>query len=170
MRSQRFCDIFTTPTVWLNKRRQVPIEQSFGHWVARLYRSSQNYFAKKLAKLHIGRGQHSFLLVLYRKDGISQDQLAHALHINKAAVARALSKLEQNGYVIRKKDDADRRNNQVYLTDKARKIKNKLLSEVNAWTDTLAEGLSDTDRKQIIEQLQHMGNNADRAVDGSVPT
>jgi len=147
----------------------MPIEQSFGHWVARLYRSSQNYFAKKLAKLHIGRGQHNFLLVLYRKDGISQDQLARALHINKAAVARALSKLEKNGYVVRKKDDADRRNNQVYLTDKARKIKAELLSEVNTWTDTLAEGLSDTDRKQIIEQLKRMDDNADRAINGSGP-
>ena len=145
----------------------MPIEQSFGHWVARLYRSSENYFAKKLAKLRIGRGQHSFLLVLYRKDGISQDQLARALHINKAAVARALSKLEKKGYVERRKDNADRRNNQVYLTDKARKIKNELLSEINAWTDTLAESLSDTEREQIIELLKRMGDNADRAVNGA---
>jgi len=143
----------------------MPIEQSFGHWIARLYRSSQNYFAKKMAKLHIGRGQHSFLLVLYRKDGISQDQLARALHINKAAVARALAKLESNGYVKRKKNDADRRNNQVYLTDKARKIKAELLSEVNAWTDTLADDLSDGERKQLIDLLKRLGDNADKAID-----
>ena len=148
----------------------MPIEQSFGHWIARLHRSGQNYFAKKLAKLHIGRGQHSFLLVLYRKDGISQDQLARALHINKAAVARALSKLEKKGYVERKKDNADRRNNQVYLTDKARKIKNELLSEINAWTDTLAESLNDSERKQVIELLKRMGDNADRAVSGAKPS
>ncbi len=148
----------------------MPIEQSFGHWIARLHRSGQNYFTKKLAKLNIGRGQHSFLLVLFRKDGISQDQLAHALHINKAAVARALFKLEQNGYVERKRDDVDRRNNQVFLTDKAKKIKTGLLSEINAWTDMLAEGLTDNDRKQIIENLKHMGDNADRAINGSEPT
>ena len=143
----------------------MPIEQSFGHWIARLYRSSQNYFAKKMAKLHIGRGQHSFLLVLYRKDGITQDQLARALHINKAAVARALAKLEGNGYVERKKDDADRRNNQVYLTNKSKKIKAELLSEVNAWTDTLADDFNDGDRKQLINLLKRMGDNADKAID-----
>lgn len=143
----------------------MPIEQSFGHWIARLYRSSQNYFAKKMAKLHIGRGQHSFLLVLYRKDGISQDQLARALHINKAAVARALAKLQKNGYVERKKYDADRRNNYVYLTDKAKKIKAELLSEVNAWTDTLADDFSAADRKQLIDLLKRMGDNADKAID-----
>lgn len=145
----------------------MPIEKSFGHWIARLYRSSQNYFAKKLAKLQIGRGQHSFLLVLFRKDGISQDQLARALHINKAAVARALSKLEHNGYVKRKKKDVDRRNNYVYLTEKAKRIKTVLLSEVNIWTDRLADGLSQSDRKQIIDLLRHMGDNADNAMDNN---
>ncbi|MFC1978434.1 MarR family winged helix-turn-helix transcriptional regulator [Chloroflexota bacterium] len=146
----------------------MPIEQLFGHWIARLYRSSQNYFAKKLAKLHIGRGQHSFLLVLFSKDGISQDYLARALHINKAAVARALSKLEQSGYVERKKDDADRRNNYVYLTNKAKKIKTELLSEIGVWTDTLAEGFSDADRKQLIVLLKRMGDNADRATNNNI--
>jgi len=145
----------------------MPIEQSFGHWIARLYRSSQNHFASRLAKLHIGRGQHSFLLVLYRKDGISQDQLARALHINKAAVARALAKLEINGYVERKKDNSDRRNNQVYLTDKAKKIKAKLLSEVNDWTNTLADGFSDADRKNLIALLKRIGDNADAAIDNN---
>ena len=142
-------------------------EASFGHWIARLYRSSQNHLASRMAKLHIGRGQHSFLLVLFRKDGISQDYLARALHINKAAVARALSKLEKNGYVVRKKDNADRRNNHIYLTNKAKKIKGELLSVADDWTNTLADGFSDADRKKLIVLLKCMGDNADQAIDGS---
>ncbi|MBT3363414.1 MAG: MarR family transcriptional regulator [Chloroflexi bacterium] len=141
----------------------MPLDRSFGHWIARLYRSSQNHHASKLAKLQIGRGQHSFLLVLFRKDGISQDNLARILHMNKAAVARALLKLEQNGYIERRKDEADLRNNYVYLTKKAKDIKQQLFEVVDAWTDTLAAGLTDADRDSLIELLKRMGDNADRA-------
>jgi DNA-binding MarR family transcriptional regulator len=139
-------------------------EASFGHWIARLYRSSRNYHAGSLAKLHIGRGQHYFLLVLFKKDGISQDNLAQILHMNKAAVARALLKLEQNGYVERLKDNTDRRNNYVYLTKKALGIKEQLLSETDGWADELANGLSNVERKQLIKLLQRMGDNADSAI------
>ena len=142
----------------------MPLEQSFGHWIARLYRSSQNHLASRLAKLHIGRGQHSFLLVLFSKDGISQDNLAQTLHMNKAAVTRALLKLEQNGYVERRKDTADRRNNYIYLTKKAQDIKKQFLSEINSWTDKLARGISNIEQQQLIKLLKRMGNNADQAI------
>jgi DNA-binding MarR family transcriptional regulator len=138
-------------------------EASFGHWIASLYRSSQNHLAKKLARLHIGRGQHSFLLVLFNKDGVSQDYLAKALNMNKAAVARAVSKLEDRGYLTREKDDSDRRNNLVYLTDKARKIKSKLMDTVESWTDVLSTGLSIEESKQLVGLLKRMGDNADKA-------
>ena len=138
-------------------------EASFGHWIARLYRSSQNHLAKKLARLHIGRGQHSFLLVLFNKDGVSQDYLAKALNMNKAAVARAVSKLEERGYLRREKDDTDRRNNVVYITEKAKKMKSKLMDVVESWTETLSAGFSVDERKQVVGLLKRMGDNADRS-------
>jgi DNA-binding MarR family transcriptional regulator len=142
----------------------MPLDESFGHWIARLYRSSQNHLASRMAKLQIGRGQHSFLLVLFSKDGISQDYLAQTLHINKAAVARALLKLEQNGYIEKRKEDTDRRNNHIYLTKKAIDVKEQFLSEIDSWTEKLADGLSRVDQRQLIKLLKHMGDNADLAI------
>ena len=141
--------------------------ESFGHWIARLFRISQTHIASKLAQFGIGRGQHSFLLVLFQQDGISQDYLARILSINKAAVARALLKLERSGYVIRQRDKIDRRNNLVYLTEKARSIKAPIFSILTFWTDVLANGFSDTERRQVITLLQRMSENAARDMEQS---
>jgi len=141
------------------------IEESFGHWIARLYRSSQTYVANQLASFGIGRGQHSYMLLLYQQDGITQDYIAKALYTDKASVTRALVRLERRGYIERRKDTIDGRNKSVYLTDKARNVKSQVLSVVTSLTNALAEGFSDREKKQTISMLKHMAENASRAVE-----
>ena len=141
------------------------IEESFGHWIARLYRSSQTYVATKLAAYGIGRGQHSYMLLLYQQDGITQDYISKALYTDKASVTRALVRLERRGYIERRKDTNDGRNKSVYLTDKARNVKSQVLSVVTSLTYALAEGFSDQEKQQTITMLKHMAENASRAVE-----
>jgi len=57
----------------------------------------------------IGMGQYPFLLSICETPGIRQDNLADALYLNKSSVARALTQLEQNGFLTRTVDPADRR-------------------------------------------------------------
>ncbi|WIM43099.1 MarR family winged helix-turn-helix transcriptional regulator [Methanosarcina mazei] len=47
--------------------------------IAHIYRSHLAYMAKELEDYGIGSGQFDFLMVLYRKDGISQEALAKIL-------------------------------------------------------------------------------------------
>lgn len=140
-------------------------EESIGRWISVLYRIGQMCIAGQLEPFQIGKGQHAFLTALFQQDGISQGDLAQILRMDKGSVAHALLKLEQTGYVERKRDDADRRINLVYLTEKARSIEAPLFSALSAWTDTLADGFSDEERRQTLMLLQRMAENAARALE-----
>lgn len=54
--------------------------------IAIIYRSHLAYMAKELKVYRIGTGQFDFLMVLYRKDGISQENLAKILKVSKQQV------------------------------------------------------------------------------------
>jgi len=134
--------------------------ESIGRWISILYRIGQTRVAGELEPLGVGKGQHSFLAVLYQGDGISQCDLARVLSMDKGSVARALDKLERAGFVERRRDDTDRRTNLVYLTDRARDIEDRLFSILASWTNTLAEGFTEEERRQTLALLRRMAENA----------
>jgi DNA-binding MarR family transcriptional regulator len=134
--------------------------ESFGRWISLLYRYGHIYVTRQLEPFHIGKGQFLFLLALYHKDGLLQDELAKQLNIDKGTTARALYKLEEEGYVIRKTDDKDRRSNHVYLTKKAEDFKPQLHAVLLQWTDILCQGLSENEREQALSIFKKLADNA----------
>jgi DNA-binding MarR family transcriptional regulator len=146
--------------------------ESIGRWISVLYRIGRAHIASELEPLGVGKGQHSLLAALYQGDGISQGDLARVLSMDKGSVARALDKLEHAGFIERRRDDADRRTNLVYLTDRARAVEDRLFSVLASWTNTLAEGFTEEERRRTLALLQRMAENAARGgmrADGSVP-
>ena len=140
-------------------------KESIGRWIHILDRIGQTYIAHELEPLNIGKGQYSFLTVLFHRDEISQNELASILHMDKGAVAHALRKLERAGYIERKKDEVDRRVNLVYLTEKARGLESGLFSILTSWTNTLADGFTEEERHHTLSLLKRMSGNASRALE-----
>ncbi len=97
---------------------------------------------------------------MFARDGISQEELASSIRCDKATVTRAMQRLESQGYVERKHSTEDGRVNLVYLTDKAHNFKPTLFSILSDWTDILARGLSSKERKQVIDLLSRLVENA----------
>jgi len=130
--------------------------KSVGRYISILFRQGQNYITNEMKSHDIGRGQFIFLLVLYEHDGISQESLSSNLMIDKATTARAISKLEDAGYVVRKTDTKDRRVKNVYLTTKGRDIKPILTEKLIAWTDILMSDLEEHEKETLIDLLDKM--------------
>jgi MarR family transcriptional regulator for hemolysin len=65
------------------------------------------------------RAQWAVLVRLQRCEGVKQSELAEALDLAPITLARLIDKLSTAGLVERRDDDADRRANRLYLTDKA---------------------------------------------------
>jgi DNA-binding MarR family transcriptional regulator len=64
------------------------------------------------------------LLMGLRKEGgaASQDVLANQLSVDRTNAGRALQRLEDGGYIQRRKDEQDKRAKQVEMTAKGKKV------------------------------------------------
>lgn len=134
-------------------------EGKVGRWISILYRHAQVYTAKRLKPHHIGSGQYGFLFVLYKNNGIIQESLAEILHIDKATTARALAKLETEGYVQRIVDPNDKRALRLYVTDQAREIMPTIEKAMSDWNDLITTGLEDTEKEIALKLLRKMAMN-----------
>jgi DNA-binding MarR family transcriptional regulator len=135
-------------------------KQSVGRHISCIYRNFHIYLHDQLAQYNLGSGQFHFLMMLYNKDGVNQETLAEMLNIDKATSARAIKKLEEQGYVIRKRDENDRRNYNIYLTDKAKKLKPKVKSILLRWTKQILQDLTEEEKEHLFTILEKISQNA----------
>ncbi|MDD2573340.1 MAG: MarR family winged helix-turn-helix transcriptional regulator [Bacillota bacterium] len=132
------------------------MKRSFGRLMSILHRQSQVYINCSLKEFGITSAEYSFLLYLYKKNGATQDDMSCYLYIDKAATARAVQSLEQKGYVTKCKDQADKRFNRIFLTDKARAHKEEIWRRIRCWSDFLTEGIDEATAGVVIDTLEKM--------------
>lgn len=133
--------------------------KSIGKSISIIYRQGQCFINKMLEPYGISSGQFIFLSILYHKDGINQEEIAFRLDIDKGTTARAIKKLEEKGYVYRKKDTEDHRAQLVFLTQKAYDIKDDIYKILRSWTNILVSGFSEEDKNKAVTLLETMTEN-----------
>ncbi len=141
---------------------------SIPRWVSLIYRYGQMYIGEHLKKYDIGRGQHIFINALYKEDGLTQEELADYLKIDKGTTAKALKKLEDQGYITRTVSKKDKRCNEVHLTEKALLIKGDVRKVLTEWRERLTFGLTDEEKQLALIILEKMGDNASRFAEEQV--
>ena len=121
-------------------------------YISQLYRKGSSYINKEISKYGIGSGQFMFLLELYKKDGKNQEEIAEDLKMDKGTTARALKKLEEQGFLTRLKDEKDKRSNKIYLSDKAKNIREDIFDILDDWNKQITKSL-DKEEVKILEDL-----------------
>ncbi|MBB6669559.1 MarR family winged helix-turn-helix transcriptional regulator [Cohnella nanjingensis] len=134
--------------------------ESIAKWISVLHRQFQIYLNRELKDYDINSSEYIFLINLYEKDGVSQEQLSANLYVNKAATARAIGRLETLGYVQRARDPYDSRAYLVTLTAKGLEMRGFIKTKLANWNRTLAEGLSDDEAEGLIRSIARMSANA----------
>ncbi|HNL59207.1 MAG TPA: MarR family transcriptional regulator, partial [Chitinophagaceae bacterium] len=90
------------------------------------------------AGLNITIEQWSVLYHLWKKEGISQQELCNATYRDKPSITRLVDNLEKAGLVKRVAAENDRRINRIYLTKQAQKLQEETMAMAD---DTLNEAL-----------------------------
>ena len=129
-------------------------------FITLIARCSQIYFDRELVPLKISSGQVRILRALAAEDGISQEQIRLASHLDKAAITRAVRPLLSAGYVERMVNPDDKRAYQLFLTAKGRKIMPGLNRAIRAWSDILSAGFSEEEICLLDDLLARMAENA----------
>ena len=135
-------------------------EESLGRWISVIHRYGHSYLEKKCGTLDISHGHVAFLVGLYYRDDLSQEELSEALGLDKTTTARAIKKLRERGYVSISPDPADKRIHGLHLTPKGRETAPRIMEFLKRWTAILSQGFSGDEKKILLGSLKRMAENA----------
>ena len=133
--------------------------ENIGKYISQLHRKGNVFINRELSKYDLSVGQFMFLLDLYIKDGKNQEEISDNLKIDKGTTARAIKKLEEQGFVIRIKNENDKRSNKIYLTDKAKDIKENVFDILDNWHQKISMILTKEEEKIMKNILKKVCEN-----------
>lgn len=126
-----------------------------------------NKFGAMNAKMHgVGSGEADVIHLVRHHPGISQQQIADELGIDKAAVARQTANLEKKGYLVRKPSATDKRAKSLFPTKSAEALKNEKTNTEEIFYDWLFSGLSQKEKETFfltLEKLYHRSKEESRS-------
>ena len=125
-------------------------------YISVLYRQFQIYINNNTKDLKISASEYIFLMEMYKNDNMSQEQLSKNLIIDKSATARAIKSLEEKEYIIRKKDDNDKRTNRIKLTKKGIEIKDRLSNLLEEWNNEITSDIDKNLLNTVIDTINKM--------------
>lgn len=135
--------------------------------VSRTHRCANAYRAAALPDQDLKGCQHIYIFHICRAPGISQEQLAQKICVNKSSVTRQLTSLENKGFVERRPDADDRRILRAYPTEKAKAVYPAVQACMVQWNDLLLEDFSEEERTQLLSMLSRIADKAVTLVKGA---
>jgi MarR family transcriptional regulator, transcriptional regulator for hemolysin len=121
--------------------------------VSRLY---AKYFERHAHELNLTLAQCKVLAHLSRNEGISQAQLAELTGTDPMTLVRTLDRMQQDGWVERRPDPADRRAHRLYLRESARPILARMWKISDEARGELLAPLKLQEREQMVELLERL--------------
>ena len=93
-----------------------------------------------------------FIMFICNNEGLTQDEIASSMQIDKSSAARQLSSMESDGYIERRIKKEDKRNLLIYPTEKARLAYPFVRSLIREWNEYVLEDLTE-DEKELLNAL-----------------
>lgn len=119
----------------------------------RLHRNFKN------VQIEISAEQWSILYQLWKKEGLSQQEIANNTFKDKPSITRLLNNMEKLNLVVRVPHQIDKRTNLIYLTKKGKDLKECSMQQADK---TLKEALANLSEEEISichEALKKVFNN-----------
>ncbi len=110
------------------------IERDFGKLISAIHRKAHQIINLKLRDYDIDVGQIFLLRFIHSHDGISQEQVAQNLYLDKTTVSKNVKRLMRNGYLRRIVNQKDQREYKLSTTKKAETLLPKIdaiLKDIN---------------------------------------
>lgn len=90
---------------------------------------------------------------LYRKNGLTQTELATTIAMARSPLGKIIDRLEESGLVERRPDPEDRRVKRLHLTEAAMPLISPAQRLVTDLENTATAGLSDSQAEELISAL-----------------
>lgn len=140
------------------------LERNFGLLIADVSRLMKTDYDRRVAHTGLTRSQWWVLTFLFRKDGITQAELANELDVERPALGRLLDRLESNNWVRRETDPQDRRARLVFLTEEVQPIMSEMRRIAATLRSDATAGLAPDHIEQLVDTLLTIKSNVTRSL------
>ncbi|MCR5175420.1 MAG: MarR family transcriptional regulator [Anaerovibrio sp.] len=119
-------------------------------------RRVQSLVVEATSDLGLTYSEFSFMVMLFDKEGCSQDDMTVYLHVDKAAITRVIKTLESKKMIYRRRDTSDRRLKRLFLTQEARQLEPGIKNIIEKIVDFMAKDFSDQDCQFMLDGVNTM--------------
>lgn len=137
-------------------------QNSLGYLLRDTYRAFTKVLQTRISAHGVTIGQWYFLRVLWEEDGLTQRELSQRVGMMEPTTVTALNGMEKRGYVKRVRNATDRRKVNIFLTEKGRALRSRLLPHAADVNRIAAKSVSPQDIELIRSVLNTMKENLDR--------
>ncbi len=106
-------------------------------------------FRTLLTNYNLTPSQWGVLSSLWQQDGQPALQVGQRVDLLPGTLTGVLRKLEQNGWVLRRKDTEDKRVWRIWLTPRGKRLKTRLMPEIRQLTTSYFAGFSENELRQF---------------------
>ena len=109
-------------------------------------------------KVGITFGQWKVIVMLYNQNGLTQKEIADRLDLEGPTLIPIIDKMEKEGFVVRRVDATDRRNNRIYYTEKSSELWDKMIECALKIRQVSIRDISEEDivfMISILEKIRH---------------
>ncbi|WP_421385172.1 MarR family winged helix-turn-helix transcriptional regulator [Bacillus salacetis] len=121
-----------------------------------------SYIKSKLDEFKLAPEQNLVMMLLWEKDGMTQNQLAEKLGKDKTNIARMASSLEKKGFIKRMSCQNDRRSLELYLTDTGKELGCKVLPIAEEFNKIVCKDISPEELAELERLLLKINSNVQR--------
>ena len=133
--------------------------------ITEIARCGAQYKADRLAPLGLKGCHASYLMEICAHPGISQDQLAKRICINKSNVARQAATLEEEGFLTRIPSPTDKRIMELHPTEKTLELLPEISTVLKGWEALITDGVTAEELDQLAALVAKMKAHASDYMD-----
>ena len=134
--------------------------------ITEIARCGAQYKADRLVPLGLKGCHASYLTEICASPGISQDQLAKRICINKSNVARQAATLEEEGFLTRIPSPTDKRIMELHPTQKTLDLLPQISSVLKEWETCITGDLTPEELDLMAALVAKMKSRATDYMDG----
>ena len=123
------------------------------------------FVGKELEAIGMRSSYRHVMKPLMEQDGMTQLELVNLTNLKAPTISITLRNMEREGIVRREKNDVDRRETHVYITEKGREMHAKIIEALEKAEKIMLGGLSEKELKSARTVVDKMSDNL-RAVLG----
>ncbi|MGA9227155.1 MAG: MarR family transcriptional regulator [Mesobacillus sp.] len=108
------------------------------------------------------KGQYLYLVRICENPGIIQEKLAEMIKVDRTTAARAIKKLEINGFVEKKVDYQNKKIKKLFPTEKGENVYPFIKKEHDYSNNVALEGFSEKEAETIFNFLLRVRKNVEK--------